>query len=130
MDQRNRYYVGKRNKESHRTDTGFASSFKHAAEDLNTALQWLPDVEQILMDESGISGQLKDLKAPARLKRLHMRWCQVEGDLQDLKHMSLVALKLSGPKIRGTLKIIERSSVKELGVSRPARFSGRRRCVQ
>ena len=69
---------------------------------LNLALTGLPQVREIILDGSDIVGDLRDLEAPRDLRRLHLRWCRVSGNLKDLQEYSLEALKLSGD-INGSL---------------------------
>ena len=85
---------------------GIKSKAEATIDQLNEALENLPKIEGIVMDGSNISGRIKDLKVkePDRLKRLHMRWCNVEADLKDLQKYHFEALKLSGRKINGKLE--------------------------
>eukprot|EP00435_Cladocopium_sp_Y103_P070788 s448_g36.t1 len=75
--------------------------------DLSTAICGLPNLTDVVLDRSNVSGRLEDLKdwKADGLERLHMRGCRVEGELRDLQIFTkLKALKLSGPSIRGWLQ--------------------------
>ena len=75
--------------------------------DLSAAICGLLNLQDVVLDGSNVSGRLEDLKdwKADGLKRLHMRGCQVEGELRDLQIFTkLKALKLSGPSIRGYLQ--------------------------
>eukprot|EP00438_Fugacium_kawagutii_P007820 Skav212599 [mRNA] locus=scaffold2176:18908:21782:- [translate_table: standard] len=74
--------------------------------DLNSGICALPHLQQLFLDESKISGSLKEVaKYGTNLSRLSLRWCKLEGDLHDLRDFKrLKALKLSGPSIHGSLK--------------------------
>ena len=82
---------------------GIKSKSNATIRDLNEALEGLPGIQELVMDGSNISGDLKDLNMPSGLSRLQMRWCDVKADLKDLQTHSLTALKLSGTKIHGKL---------------------------
>ena len=66
--------------------------------DLRCLLEQLPHLHTLVLDGSNVSGHLADLRMPdpERLERLQLRWCNLQGDLKDLQHYSLKALKLSG----------------------------------
>lgn len=75
--------------------------------DLKFSMCGLPELKELLLDGSNISGHLKDLEQWNRngLTRLSLRWCNIEGDLKDLKNFTnLTHLKLSGGKIGGSLE--------------------------
>lgn len=84
---------------------------KVTVQELSQALKKLPDVENLFLDASNISGQIADLDLSQhhRLKRIQMRWCLIEGELKDLRlsvklsGTGLEALKLSGKGVRGSL---------------------------
>ena len=66
--------------------------------DLGAVLRQLPYLETLILDGSNVSGHLADLPIPhpEKLERLQLRGCNLQGDLEDLQHYSLKALKLSG----------------------------------
>ena len=66
--------------------------------DLRCLLEQLPHLRTLFLDGSNVSGHLADLRMPhpERLERLQLRGCNLQGDLEDLQHYSLKALKLSG----------------------------------
>ena len=66
--------------------------------DLRCVLWQLPYLETLILDASNVSGHPADLRMPYAegLERLQLRWCNLQGDLEDLQHYSLKALKPSG----------------------------------
>ena len=75
--------------------------------DIKFSICGLPELKELLLDGSSISGHLEDLEKWNRngLTRLSLRWCNIEGDLNNLKKFTnLTHLKLSGAKIRGSLE--------------------------
>ena len=80
------------------------------------ALRRLPKMESLLLDGSKLTGHLNSLNLSCvpNLQRLQMRWCNMEGSLEDLKKYELEALKLSGTKITGALQHLHLSKMKFL----------------
>ena len=85
---------------------------------LNRALRRLPNMEEVILDGSKLTGHLNSLNLSCvpNLQRLHMRWCNMEGTLQHLKKCDLKYLKLSGINIKGSLQDLQlhQSSMKML----------------
>ncbi len=72
--------------------------------DLEKAICRLPNLRELVLDGSNVTGSLGEVKGWTHLERLHMRFCKVKGDLKDLKDLKeLKFLKLSGRNIQGSL---------------------------
>ena len=77
--------------------------------DLACALGGLPEVKDLVLDKSGVHGQLKDLNYLSvlrNLRRIQLRNCSIQGDLSDIdttKLKKLANLKLNGGGIGGSL---------------------------
>lgn len=93
-----------------------APSGAFTVERLNSALQHLGKMEAVILDGSNLTGHLNSLNLSCvpNLQRLQMRWCNMEGSLEDLKKYDLEALKLSGTKITGALQHLHISKMKFL----------------
>lgn len=91
-----------------------APSGAFTVERLNSALQHLGKMEAVILDGSKLTGHLNSLNLVPHLQRLQMRWCNMEGSLEDLKKYELEALKLSGTKITGALQHLHLSKMKFL----------------
>ena len=107
--------------------------------DLRAAICGFPDLQEVVLDRSNVSGRLEDLKdwKADGLKRLHMRDCHVEGELKDLRIFTkLKALKLSGPSIRGYLRDLDQKFWDQIvfldlrNTSVRGDFSGRKRSLK
>lgn len=95
------------------TKIGIKKKGHSSIQELNLVIEGLPGLKEIILDGSNISGDLRDLQAPPDLQRLHLRWCRVSANLQDLQKYSLEALKLSGD-ISGSLNDLNWSRLKFL----------------
>ena len=76
--------------------------------ELDKAICRLPKLRELLLDGSGITGSLEEVKGWTHLERLHMRFCKVGGDLKHLRDLKkLKFLKLSGRNIQGSLQDLD-----------------------
>ncbi|CAK8995293.1 unnamed protein product [Durusdinium trenchii] len=79
--------------------------------DLNAPIRDLQRLRALVLDGSHITGRLQELKdwdLFDRLERLHMRWCNIDGELKHFNNFTnLKYLKLSGHKIQGSLEQLE-----------------------
>ena len=72
--------------------------------ELEKAICRLPKLRGLLLDGSNVTGSLEEVKGWTHLERLHMRSCQVGGNLKHLRGLKeLKFLKLSGRNIQGSL---------------------------
>jgi len=72
--------------------------------ELEKAICRLPNLRELVLDGSNVTGSLEEVNGWTHLKRLHMRFCQVGGDLKHLRGLKeLKFLKLSGRNIQGSL---------------------------
>ena len=72
--------------------------------ELEKAICRLPKLRGLVLDGSNVTGSLEEVKGWTHLERLHMRFCQVGGDLKHLRDLKkLKFLKLSGRNIQGSL---------------------------